>query len=501
MFTNTAYEALYQYIGLALHAQFIEVITSEGFFKAIVLMIFGVLFFSTAVKFLSRYVPGSLMAKKHVPLSSFVKIIGSLFLGLALLRVESSTFVKNYAGETWHNNPYIKLRYGDVKDKIKVSFVFDILSRTAEETTAMLNRMIDQVMSKSHSQLGAPNFFYKAIMYSGSATLESPETKELVHFYTEECFEKILPQLGSLDGNLSEFFKPNGLYDQKLSEINIRSEDSNHYTCLDVKKEVRQSLKQLAIDHQVSFLRVTGGELPRVYEGDEAWQNMHMSNMLVNFYLDEKESVMGIMKGSQLPGTMGRVFQYLNRLFSFDAVLSIFGFSETHGASEAAVRSQKFSEELARAPHVSGFVKMILIFIFPFLMFFVVAGKWKVLVYWFALYTSVLLWAPLWTLFYHIMIGMAQSMEMMQALGELSDGISLYSAKLVSSRIYYFYSIYSWIQILIGVFVTGGMFYFLRPLLTETESEKAPGFIGDASDTAGTAGGVVSAGSKIIGAI
>ncbi len=504
MFTNTAYEALYQYIGLSLHAQFIEIITSEGFFKAVVLMIFGVLFFSTAVKFLSRYVPGNLMGRSHVPLSTFVKIIAGLFLGLSLLRVGTTTSIKSYNGESWHNNPYIKLRYGAVKDKIKVSFVFDILSRTAEETSALLNRIIDKVMMKSHSQLAAPNFFYKAIMYSGSATIESPETKELIHFYTEECFQKVLPLLGessAAEGNLSEFFNKNGKYDHKLSEIEIKTQDANSSTCLDVKNEVRQGLKDYAGNYQTKFLKMTDGKVPKVLEGDESWQNMHIANMLVNYYLDDKESIMGIMKGSQLPGTTGRVFQYLNRLFSFDAVLSLIGFSEIHGASEAAVRSQKFSENLARAPHVAGFIKMVLIFCFPFLMFFIVAGNWKVLIYWFALYTSVLMWAPLWTLFYHIMTSMAQSIEMMEAIGELSDGVSLYGARLISSRIYYFYSIYSWIQLLIGVFTTGGMFYFLRPLLGENTSEKAPEFIGGTSDAASTAGSVVGVGSKIIGAL
>jgi len=99
------------------------------------------------------------------------------------------------------------------------------------------------------------------------------------------------------------------------------------------------------------------------------------------------------------------------------------------------------------------------------------------------------------------MTSMAQSVEMMEAIGELSDGVSLYGAKLVSSRIYYFYSIYSWIQIMIGVLTTGGMFYFIRPLLTENSAEKAPEFLGGASDTASTAGTLASTGSKVIGAL
>jgi hypothetical protein len=57
MFSNTAYEALYQYLGLELHSQFIAAITSEVFFKATVLLVFGVVFFVTLTKFFSRYMP------------------------------------------------------------------------------------------------------------------------------------------------------------------------------------------------------------------------------------------------------------------------------------------------------------------------------------------------------------------------------------------------------------------------------------------------------------
>ena len=74
MFSNTAYEAMYEYIGLALHSKFIEVITSQKVFLGVVTLIFGVLFFVTAVEFFSRYMPGSLVKRRHVPLSKFVKI-------------------------------------------------------------------------------------------------------------------------------------------------------------------------------------------------------------------------------------------------------------------------------------------------------------------------------------------------------------------------------------------------------------------------------------------
>ena len=252
LFSNTAYEALYQYLGLELHSQFITAITSEVFFKAMVIVIFSTFFFVTIVKFFSRYMPSSIVARRQIPLSAFAKVIFFLFLGLSLLRVGSTTGVKNYYGESWSDNPYIKTRYGDVKDQVKVSFIFDLMSRTAEESSAFLGRIIDHVMAKSHPQLGAPNFFYKAIMYSGTATIQDQNLKELVHFYTENCFETILPLIGEAraKGKLNAFFNQDEGIDKNLSEIEIKTEDSTSYSCLDVKE--RSSVKFKAIRHSPS---------------------------------------------------------------------------------------------------------------------------------------------------------------------------------------------------------------------------------------------------------
>ena len=174
-------------------------------------------------------------------------------------------------------------------------------------------------------------------------------------------------------------------------------------------------------------------------------------------------------------------FQTLNRFFSWDGILGAFGLRDTQGASEAASRSQEFSEHLARAPHVAGFIRMILIGIFPWLMFFVVAGRWRVLLVWFWVYLSVLLWTPLWTLLYHVMLGVAMSSEVMQAFGQMTDGVSLYSAALVNHRLYYMFSIYAWAQLLVATATTGAALMFLRPILSHGNQEESPELHGDRS--------------------
>lgn len=140
----------------------------------------------------------------------------------------------------------------------------------------------------------------------------------------------------------------------------------------------------------------------------------------------------------------------------------------------SAKRAEKFGELLSRAAHVAGFTKMLMIAIFPWLIFFVVAGRWKVLIYWFALFTSVSLWAPIWTLLYHIVTNIALSAEVMEAFGRLHDNVSLYSSQLITSRIYKMYSVYSWLQIILGPIPTVILAHQLAPLLRDTEQEHAP---------------------------
>lgn len=484
MFSNTAYEALYQILGLSLHAKFIELITGETFFKGLVLMIFGGAFFVTLLKFISRYLPGSLIDRKQIPLSRFVKVVICLFLGLAILRVGTNAQVKDFQGKNWAENPYVKTQSHDTESEYRVSVVFDLMSRTAEELTGLLSRVIDGVFAKSGSQLTAPNMFYKAIMYAGLSTIEDTSTRDQLRFYADECFTKVIPSLGEMKNRAATdgFFRASHEIDRELSDVSIDLGNGHTTNCLEVKESTVQKLNEYAsvqtkglsdrLPPSAALAYAYGGELDPSY-----YKNYVASEALANYYADQSEGRLGIQKGAELPGGAGQGFQVMGRVFSFDGILGMFGFRDVQGASEAAKRSQEFSEHLARAPHVAGFVRMLLIAVFPFLMFFVVAGKWRILLAWFWIYFSVLLWTPLWTLLYHVMLGISMSSETMTAFGQLADGVSMYSASVVSHRLYYMFSIYSWLQLLVATLTTGSAFMFLKPLLNESETESKPEFI------------------------
>lgn len=487
MFSNTAYEALFEYIGLELHSRFIDILTSQRMFMAIVFMIFAVMFFLTTAHFFSRYLPGSLIKRRSVPLSKYVKIVVCLFMGLSILRVGSTTEVKRFSGESWHTNSYITGKSHNIQPEYRVSFIFDLLSRTAEEMTRLLNRVVDQMFRSTNSEIEAPSFFYKAVMYAGAATIDDPDLRSNIEFYTDECIPRVLPLIGgkeSLD-RLDGLYRADRAIDEKLATLKIESEGQSS-NCLEAKNDVHNGLITYTREHSDSFRSMLRG-----YAGDPlsetTWLNLQASMTLVDHYIEQKEGFAGIQKGSQPHDGSARIFQYLNRFFNFDGWTSIFG-RESHGASIAAERSQEFSENLTRAPHVAGFIKLGLIAIFPWLVFPIVAGYWRVLIWWMLGYTSVLLWAPIWTLFYHVMMGISLSTDTLAAFGQLSDGVSLYSANLITSRMNYMYAVYAWIQLLIGAGFTGSVLWFARPILSDSEESSSPDFIGETGKLASAAG-------------
>jgi hypothetical protein len=436
-------------------------------------------------------------------MSAFIRVVACLFLGLMLLRVGSLTSVKNFEGESWDTNPYVNSKVPGIEPQFRVSFVFDLLSRTAEETGALVGRIADSLFESTHSNLKVPNFFFKSIMYGASATIDDQALKDKVDYYTLECFDKVIPLLPEsiLHDNFDNFFEFNAIADAKLREVRLVLEDGTEADCSVLKDDVRDSLRVYAESKADGFDHVFEDLHRRPFMNSEMWKNLQTSSLLVNHYLDQKEGYFGIHKGAQVEGFAANSFQFFNRLTSLDGVFSIFRQKELHGSSMAAERAQQFSENLSRAPHIAGFIKMLLIAAFPWLIFAVVAGYWRVLAYWFLIYLSVTLWTPLWTLLYHIMNNITLSVDVMERFGNLSTGVSLYGAKLIGSRINYLFAVYSWIQVIIGPIFTFMLVYIVRPLLADTQSETAPEFMGNAQDGASKAGSVVSAGSKVLGAL
>lgn len=491
MFSNTAYEAFYTYIGLFLHEASIKIITSQKIFLGLMVIVFAVAFFFTAWRFFSRYLPGTIIRKNPAPLSTFAKIIFCLFLGISLLKVGSTISVKKFDRTSWHTNPYLQVKLPDLEERFEVSFIFDLLARSAEEVSRFATVVVDQLFGKVNSEASAPSFFYKSIMYAGADNIDDPELRDKINFYVDECFSKVIPVISDeyKKGQIDAMFRRFPEVDVALSQIPIKLEKNEKLTCLDMKNEVVAHLLHYA-EQKTGRLPISPpGKFPPI-ESIAAKKNLAASQALVNFFWEKKEGFLGIQEGALTQGTAARIFQYWNRFWSWDGFLSLFGEKgkKYQGASLAADRSQQFSEYLQRAPHLAGIAKMILIMLFPWLVFLLVAGRWRPLAAWYIVYFSVLMWTPLWTLFYHIMTSIAFSTEVLASFGKLSDGISLYSSELITSRLYQFYAIYSWIQLLSGPLPTAVLAWKFFPWIKDSEQESSPEIVDDAVSVASAAG-------------
>jgi hypothetical protein len=477
MYANTAYEALYQIMGLQFQEEVTRWITSQVIFRALLLIIFGSAFFFFLVSMASRYIPFFLPARR-APISKLILLVFCLFVGISLLKVGATTHSASMVGVSWAQNPYVRGNAPNARDQYRVSLIFRLLSGAADEIARALGLLVDASFSRTSSQMQAPNFFYKAMLGAAFDTIDEPQLRATVTHYTSECLSKTLPRFNpeSDSGFLDRYFSRESTADRELARIPL-GEGPTAGTCLELKRQVNQRLGDYARARSSVYERALaeGSAIDKFMRGFGAnYENWVTSNLLVNHYLDDREGLLGMERGTELPGTGGRIIQFLNRTFSMDGILSALGRRDLKGASVAAARSQELSDHLARAPHVAGFIKMLLVGFFPILVFFLAAGKWKPVVWWWLTYLSICLWTPLWALLYHVVTSLTLSVETMEAFGRLTDGVSLYAASLVSSRLYQAYAVYAWLQLLIGPTLTGSLLMCMRPLLADSARDTLP---------------------------
>ena len=75
MYSTTAYEAYYTYIGLHLHEIIRKILVSEQIFQGMILLMFGVMLFHVLVKYFSKYMPANFIKRNNIPLSKVFKVI------------------------------------------------------------------------------------------------------------------------------------------------------------------------------------------------------------------------------------------------------------------------------------------------------------------------------------------------------------------------------------------------------------------------------------------
>ena len=483
---QTAYESFYVYLGTALHEALIQIITSDVVFKGLLILIFAIAFLITLWKYTQKYMPRGLfqISSGTAGISSLAKLIACFFIGMAILRVDSSIMITDYSDSSWNNNKYISSRLPTVQPSYKVSFLFKFMTKTADGVSTFLSHVVEKLFTSTNSQMQSPDYFYKAYIYAGTHLIKDPDIRVQIENYTKLCFNEMIHKIASTDKDLiSPFFSKDGFIDRGFKDIPLESEDGEIQNCFELKEDVREKLKVYSMEKMSKM----GDTFPQFMKDKrinfQSYQNFFMAKSLTNYYLENFENVLGVNKQAVPNGTFSKIQLYFSKIKSFDGILHLLGQDDLVGSALTAERAREFSEYLQRAPHIKGIARMILIVIFPILIFFVIVGKWKVLWWWFLLYLSISLWQPIWDFFYHLTTHMALSNQLMRSFGSLSDGISLLGAELINEKLYQYYALYTWLQIIVGPLPTLLIGYVgVNSILRDRKEEHSPEIVNDAKN-------------------
>ena len=243
----------------------------------------------------------------------FVTLLFGLLIGISILKIDdASESSKSFTGKNWADNSYVQSHNSKLQSEYKVSWLFRIVSGSAEEISKVLGILVDRTFSQTNSQLEAPNYFYKAILGAASDSIDDPFLKESIRFFTDECISKVLPRFNP-ETNSSSFdrlFSRESSGDRLLASVVLSSDTGPSTTCFEVKNSLGNSLSEYARAHSTVLQRlVADGSTMGYFSGAEV-ENFVTSALLVSHYVGEHEGSLGLEKGTELPGTGGHIFQY-----------------------------------------------------------------------------------------------------------------------------------------------------------------------------------------------
>lgn len=491
MHALTAIEAYFTYMGVFWYSEVVRLFSSDHFVRSLFLLVFGILFLTTTIQLFAGQMGTSLINSRYVSLGSLVKLVICYLLGIAALKADCKTDVKNFSKDSWEKSPYIVTRIGETNRELRLSLPVDLMIRSSEEIGWFLTRTTDWLMAGPHSESDAPNLYYKALMFAGASTIEDPKLRSILELYATDCIDRLMPvvqgafQSGSRD--IDKLLNFQEVFSQELSQISLNGGKN----CFDLRQEIQNSLHKVALsnmewderlvshlkgDHEISVDQIT---------------NYRISSALLNFYLEKKEKGMGVMDGAEVPGVYGRILQYLGKLSSHEGVMRTMGLRSVAGAGVAVERAKEFNEQLRMAPMIIGLSKAGLIVASSLLPFFLVAMRWRIVVWWWLVYTSICLWPPLWTGLYKLITNVFVVPDVMQSFGRMGDTFSMYSAMLISDQAYYISSVISWAQIAVGPGLTGLVGFFAGQWLLHSREDHMPSAIQQVANTASMGAGLL----------
>ncbi len=388
MTTATLTEALYLGQGLKLHSNFLDFINRGGVHA--LALLFGVMFMVTTIRYFSRYFPGN-AGFKNSGLFDYVKIFFAMVIGMSILKANTSVSVRNFSGEEWAKNPrFVSVKGGK---EVKSSFLFYLLGGTASGVATKIEENIDRFVGKQ-AQTRRPNEMIRLVVNSSLAQIGDDDLRAKSHLLFDEC--------SNIEGVelLRQRARISSASEKKLRAIEFQTNQGVDYNCLSLLQEVRAGVaaeakeKNERLYNQATTVS-SGGPHGMVHIQDPDVIGNAMLINLLNTRAPKQD-----LAPSPGGGIGSAIVHHVMRFFSSGPDTK---------ANEAMRKKAKEYESAERlAPHFIGFVKMILIALFPFLVFPLVLGHWRIMALWSLAFFSVCMWSPIWTLMHHCFVEVSQ---------------------------------------------------------------------------------------------
>jgi hypothetical protein len=126
------------------------------------------------------------------------------------------------------------------------------------------------------------------------------------------------------------------------------------------------------------------------------------------------------------------------------------------------------------APMVLGLSKAGLLVLSSLLPFFLIARKWKIVIWWWAVYASLCVWPAIWIGLSKLLTNVFAVPDILSQFGAFNDGFSVFAAGLINEQASYIASAILWAQIAVGPGLTGIVGFFAGQWLLSSREDHLP---------------------------
>lgn len=477
MFAVDSTEAIYRVAGLKAQEAIISALTHHWFFIALVLIVIAWTLLRTGflLPFQQSRLSWIVSGSSGVSLSKVALSIAISLALLSALKPVRQLTIGNFAGDNWAHHPVAGKKFDEASPRANILFAY--LAGSAEEIAKLANQVFNSIFAGSANN-ESPRWLLKAMVSASASHIDDPELLDMIETYGEACLEPIIGSMAPYDFWLKDEEKRMSLVWQKFAE---RIPFGGTKTCLDLRNSLEMKIVAWSSHHQdtVGFVdwqpHGISDQLPETKSFD--WvSNMFASQALLNHIQNMEGHAVNHLDnpdGANFGGGI-KVWRYIRKFFSVDA-WEKFLFGNEGGTLSASETADNLSHLLKMAPEIKGRILFYLIASFPLWLFWAaLLGRFGPLIFWFLTYLSIVMWEPLWTLSYNLLMAQLNTEKYLGAVAQLRDAVSITAVGLLRGRINKAIEVYVMTQCGIAMILTSFAVWMGKGWL-QGERENVPG--------------------------